>query len=48
MQIKKPCKYCDGLTNGSICYHCKVKMELWRTIQTMVKNKIREVRGKNE
>jgi hypothetical protein len=47
MQKKKLCTYCGALTNGYICFHCKEKMELWRTIRKMVKNKIIEVRGNN-
>ena len=43
-QVKKPCKYCGGLTNGDTCGHCIEKLELIRNIQTMVRNKIKEVR----
>ena len=43
-QVKKPCKYCGGLTNGGVCGHCVEKLELIRNIQTMVRNKIKEVR----
>ena len=45
MRKKTPCEICGGLTNGSICHHCKIKKELIRIIQTMVKNKVKEVRG---
>ena len=47
MQKKKPCIYCGGLTNGSVCPHCKDKLPLVREIQTMVRNKVIEVRGNN-
>ena len=43
---KVPCKYCGSLGFGT-CDHCNKKLVLWRTIQTMVRNKIKEVRGKN-
>lgn len=38
-QIKKPCKYCGGLSTGNVCGNCAKKIELVRTIQTMVRNK---------
>lgn len=41
--MKKPCKYCGGLTNGSVCCHCKDKLELIRTIKKMVINKAKEI-----
>lgn len=44
-QTKKPCKYCGGLTNGNVCGNCVTKLELIRTIQTMVRNKVKEVHG---
>ena len=40
-RTKKPCKYCGGLTNGDVCGHCVKKLELWRIIQTMVRNKVK-------
>ena len=41
-QLKKPCMYCGGLTNGSMCGNCKVKLELVRTLLQMVRNKARK------
>lgn len=47
MSKKKPCKYCGGLTSGSVCPNCTIKSKLWRDIQTMVRNKIEEGKTKN-
>lgn len=41
-RTKKPCIYCGALTNGDVCGHCNKKLELWRIIQTMVRNKVKE------
>lgn len=37
------CKYCGTASHCKICSTCKVKTELWATIQTMVRNKAEEV-----
>lgn len=42
-QIKKPCQWCGGLTNGKICANCKLKLELVRDLLQMVRNKAEEV-----
>ena len=39
------CKHCGTASHCKICSTCKVKTELWATIQTMVRNKIEEARG---
>ena len=39
------CKYCGTASHCKICSTCKVKTELWATIQTMVRNKIEEGKG---
>ena len=44
---KIKCKYCDS-KSSYLCVHCKEKLKLVRILQTMIRNKINELRsGKN-
>ena len=44
MKKEYRCKYCGG-KGATFCSNCQEKLPLVRTIQTMVRNKIEEVRG---
>ena len=40
------CRYC-GSKSSEFCTNCQEKLPLVRDLQTMVRNKVIEVRGKN-
>lgn len=44
MKKEYRCKYC-GAKGAEFCYNCQEKLPLIRDIQTMVRNKVKEVRG---